>query len=140
MRVALGGIDLDPCSAPDLDACFAKRNLPGPAAGGPDGLAEPWAGRVFVNPPFADLAAWAAKCATEARRGAEIVLLLPARTDTAYWHERVATAELVCLWRGRLCFVGAEASCPFPVAFVYWGPRPAVFHAAFGPKGMVFRP
>jgi site-specific DNA-methyltransferase (adenine-specific) len=138
VRQAFGGrIDLDPCAPPDPAHTIAKGNLAGPAGSPADGLAAEWHGSVYVNPPFGDLAAWAAKCAAEARGGAEVILLLPARTDTAYWHDHVATASLVCFWRGRLRFVGAPASCPFPVAFAYWGPRPALFHAAFSKFGMV---
>lgn len=141
VKRALGGrIDLDPCAPPDPAHIIAKVNLAGPAGCGADGLTREWRGTVYVNPPFGNLKAWAAKCALEASRGAEVILLLPARTDTAYWHNDVSTASLVCLWRGRLTFVGAPASCPFPVAFAYWGPRPELFRAAFRPKGMVFAP
>lgn len=141
VREALGGrIVLDPCAPPDPADIIAKVNLAGPAGSHADGLVGDWRGPVYVNPPFGDLAAWASKCAAEARRGAEVILLLPARTDTAYWHNHVSSASLVCFWRGRLRFVGAPASCPFPTAFAYWGSRPALFHAAFAPHGMIVAP
>jgi hypothetical protein len=139
VREALGGgIDLDPCASSEPgDPPLADANMPKVL----DGLSCPWRGRVYVNPPFGELAAWSAKCALEHReRGAEVVLLLPARTDTAYWHDHLASASLVAFWRGRLRFVGAPASCPFPVAFAYWGARPALFHAAFAPHAMVVAP
>lgn len=135
-----GPPDLDPCAS--VEASIAKDNWTGPAFGGRDGLVEPW-GPVgaYVNPVFDELAAWCAKCAREARdSGSEVILLLPSRTDTAYWHEHLASAALLCLWKGRLKFVGAPAPCPFPVTFAYWGKRPALFHAAFAPKGMVVAP
>jgi hypothetical protein len=140
VREALGGhISLDPCSA-SHDG-FADINLPGPTGSAHDGLAQGWHGGVYVNPPFDALATWAAKCASERRdRGSEVILLLPARTDTAYWHDHVSTADLICFWRGRMKFVGAPASCPFPVALAYWGDRPALFPAVFSPKGMVVAP
>jgi hypothetical protein len=154
VREAFGGaIDLDPCGHPDAwglaehhywipdhlgdgwtIAGFEDRLTVG------DGLALPWRGRCFVNPDFGALAAWCAKCAAEARLGAEVILLLPSRTDTAYWHDDVSTAALICHWRGRLRFVGAEACAPFPVSFAYWGERPSLFHAAFAPRGMVVSP
>lgn len=135
-----GPPDLDPCAS--VEASLAKENWTGPAFGGLDGLAQPWGERsAYVNPPFDGLAAWSAKCALEHReRRSEVILLLPSRTDTAYWHEHLASAALICLWRGRLKFVGAPAPCPFPVSFAYWGGRPALFHAAFAPKGMVVAP
>lgn len=149
-----GAIDLDPCGHPDAYplawhhiwlpdhlskdgwaiAGFEDRLTVG------DGLALPWRGRTFVNPDFGDLAAWAEKCAEEAKRGVEVILLFPSRTDTAYFHDHVSTAALVCHWRGRLRFVGAAACAPFPVSFAYWGPRPSLFHAAFAPHGMVWAP
>jgi hypothetical protein len=157
VRSVLGSIDLDPSASLDARDHFALVNVnPGPfvalddgmrtfhedsprvVAG--DGLAEPWTGRVFVNPPFGDLAVWTEKAARAARSGAEIVFLLPARTDTAYWHEHVATAQAVCFLRGRLRFVGAPAACPFPTALAYWGPRPWEFHRVFSARGMVVVP
>jgi hypothetical protein len=153
VRKVFGEIDLDPCGHPDawglaahhiwipdhlgdgwVIAGFEERLTIG------DGLELPWAGRCFVNPDFGELAAWCAKCVAEAERGAEVILLFPSRTDTAYFHDHVSTAALICHWRGRLRFVGAAACAPFPVSFAYWGPRPAVFHAAFEPHGMVWTP
>lgn len=143
VRAALRGrIDLDPCANREALAgglIGEKRNIFGP----PDasGLEEPWSGRVFVNPPFDELGAWAAKCRREHElHGCEVVLLMPARTDTAYWHEHVSTANAVCFWRGRIRFVGAPAAAPFLVALAYWGAWPWEFHEATRAKGMVVAP
>jgi hypothetical protein len=130
-----GAPDLDPCSPVDPPHIAGTR-----FTAEDDGLSQPWTGRVYVNPPFGDLDAWSAKCAAEAKEGAEIVLLLPARTDTRYWHAHVSTAKAICFLRGRLKFVGASASCPFPTALVYWGPRPWLFHRVFAARGMVVSP
>jgi hypothetical protein len=135
-----GKPDLDPCASPDPAHAIARRNLSGPSGSAADGLAWPWTGRVFVNPPFGDLATWTMKAVEEALRGAEIVFLLPARTDTRYWHADIASAAAVCFWRGRLRFVGAPAPCPFPTALAYWGPRPWDFQRVFAPRGMVVAP
>ncbi len=136
-----GPPDLDPCAAPGPAHAIAKVNLAGHEGSPADGLARVWEGRVYVNPPFGELDRWAAKAAFEARdRGAEVVLLLPARTDTRYWHDHVATAQAICFWKGRLRFVGATAPCPFPTAIAYWGPRPWDFHRVFSAKGMVVAP
>jgi hypothetical protein len=141
VREAFGGrIGTDPCAAPDPLVSFASVSLAGPTGSPADGLAQEWSRTAYVNPPFGDLAAWAAKCEAEAQRGCEVILLLPARTDTRYWHEHVASAALVCFLRGRLKFVGAPGACPFPTALAYWGSRPALFHAAFAPLGMVVVP
>lgn len=142
VRQVFGGrIGLDPCAAPEPEHSFAKGNFAGPTGSPADGLAHEWRGSVYVNPPFGELAAWAEKCALEHRaHGAEVILLLPSRTDTAYWHEHLSAAALLCLWRGRMKFVGAPASCPFPVTLAYFGHRPAVFHAVFAARGMIVAP
>lgn len=131
-----GPPDLDPCSNPS-SLVAARREVMLPE----DGLVVPWTGRVYVNPPFDALATWAAACARARREhGAEVVLLTPARVDTRWWHREVPSASAVCFWKGRLRFVGAEASSPFPTALVYWGPRPWDFHRVFATKGMVVHP
>lgn len=137
-----GGPDLDPCASTEapVGELLGKVNLFGKPGMG-DGLAEPWQGRVFVNPEFGDLAAWMVKAVQEHElHGAEVVVLLPARTDTRYWHEQVAQADAICFWRGRMTFVGAPAAAPFPTALVYFGPRPWDFQRVFASKGMVVCP
>jgi hypothetical protein len=135
-----GGPDIDPCAAPERAHHLAKENFDGRDIF-TNGLECTWPGRAYVNPPFADLALWAEKCRREhEQRGAEVVLLMPARTDTAYWHQHVATADAVCFWRGRMRFIGAPSSAPFPTALAYWGPRPWDFHRVFASKGLVVRP
>ena len=129
---------MDPCASSDPDDWFAEVNYAAPSQ---DGIEEAWGGRVFVNPPFADLGAWAEACRrANATRGCEVILLLPARTDTAYWHDHVTTAQAVCLWRGRMRFVGAPAAAPFPTALVYWGAWPWLFQEVFSPRGRVVVP
>jgi site-specific DNA-methyltransferase (adenine-specific) len=97
-------------------------------------------GLVYVNPPYSQARAWLAKCATESAEGIEIIALVPARTDTRAWHESIwRYADAVCFWRGRLRFVGATASAPFPSAVVYYGHRAERFRAVFGQAGRVVR-
>jgi hypothetical protein len=138
VREALGGrITLDPCastSAPEAE-WIGEVNVHEDG----NGLGVNWWGRVYVNPPYSDNAAWIAKCASEAKRqGVEIIALIPARVDTKYWHEHAATAQAVCFWKGRLRFVGAESSAPFPVAFIYWGKNAERFASVFSKYGLVY--
>lgn len=133
-----GPMDLDPCSNPS-SIVPARRTYD--LRRGEDGLALPWTKpdvpqTVYVNPPFDELRAWAAKAKAEAELGAEILFLLPARTDTRAWHEHVSTASVVLFWRGRLTFLGGEHPAPFPVALAYWGPRAARFHEVFCKHGL----
>lgn len=139
----LGPIGLDPCTTPanPVGAKLFFHPLPSECAcdATKDGLESPWhdMGLVFCNPPYGrGLGAWSAKMRDEAKRGAEIVGLLPARTDTKWW-QAITTADAVCFWRGRLKFVGAPSAAPFPSAVPYWGPRPAKFRRVFEPHGWV---
>lgn len=98
---SLGKFDLDPCAAPDPKAWpTARRHIALPA----DGLAEPWAGRVWLNPPYSrEAARWIERMAEHGRGTA----LLFARTDTTWFAENVlnhpATTGLLFL-RGRVKF------------------------------------
>lgn len=124
VRAFFGGPpDLDPCS--EADSLVGARRDYRLEERGEDGLALPWRGRVYCNPPYGrGLLMWLLKAEREARvEGAEILLLCPARTDTA-WFRVAWAASAVAFLRGRLKFVGAESSAPFPSAPVLWSPTP----------------
>lgn len=92
-----------------------------------DGLSKPWEGeRVFCNPPYGrEVGKWVKKCANEASHSF-ICLLIPARTDTSYFHEYIygnPSARIEFL-RGRLKFElggAAQGPAPFPSMLVYFG-------------------
>lgn len=90
-----------------------------------DGLAQSWAGnRVFMNPPYGrKIAKWLAKAHSEAANGALVVCLVPARTDTAWWHDYCMTGEIRFI-RGRLRFGASTGNAPFPSAVVIFGQKP----------------
>lgn len=133
---------MDPCASRDKRFWIADVNKVGPEGTDEDGLDCTWKyGPAFVNPPFSKLKKWSRKCARENRlRDTEIILLAPARTDTIAFHVYQATAALICLWKGRIWFEGAEQGCPFPILFAYWGLRSVMFREVFRPYGMIFRP
>lgn len=150
VRAALGGtIALDPCASTEHwlsggDEIGEVLNFHEED----DGLAIDWQAKllaeaalgetpttVYVNPPFNQNAKWMAKCAEEAAKGLEIIALLPARVDTRYWHNYCAKATAVAFWRGRIRFVGATSSAPFPCALIYWGPNVARFEAVMEAAG-----
>lgn len=85
-----------------------------------DGLSKDWTGeRVWCNPPYgkSKIPAWAKKCAESNCEVA--VMLVPARTDTAWFHEIViSTGAEIRFLRGRLKFVGAQYNAPFPAMVV----------------------
>lgn len=110
-----GPFDLDVCATPENAKCprFFTREQ--------NGLEQPWTGRCWMNPPYGrEIGLWVKKAAEEVRENAEcVVCLLPARTDTAWWHDYVARfAVRVVFVRGRITFAGAQNSAPFPSAVV----------------------
>lgn len=65
----------------------------------------PESGLIFCNPPYGEaLGDCARKIGLEARRGREILTLVPARLDTAWWQESLRPS-IWCAWRGRITFL-----------------------------------
>ena len=84
-----------------------------------DGLKQEWRGVCWMNPPYGkEIGKWMEKAYTESRTaGATVVCLVPARTDTAWWHDYAMKGNITFL-RGRLKFGGCKNSAPFPSAIV----------------------
>ncbi len=76
---------------------------------------------VWLNPPYGRaLSKWMKKAYEESQKGAIVVCLVPARTDTAWWHDYAMRGQIEFL-RGRVKFVrndGLTAPAPFPSAIV----------------------
>ena len=115
LSLMYGGFTLDPCATPQNAKCvtyFTRQQ---------DGLAHRWQGKVFMNPPYGrDIGRWVKKAYEESLDGALVVCLLPARTDTRWWHD-YAKHGYVYFLRGRLRFGTAINSAPFPSAIVTFG-------------------
>ena len=84
-------------------------------------------GAVWLNPPYGrQIGRWLAKAQTTAKQGTTVVCLLPARTDTKWWHEYVWDGRRhrpykgveVRLIQGRLKFGGNKDPAPFPSVVV----------------------
>jgi len=104
---------LDVCATDENAKCeryFTKED---------DGLSQEWKGVCWMNPPYGrEIGKWIKK-AYESR--ATVVCLIPARTDTAWWHDYVMKAKEIRYIRGRLKFGGSKNSAPFPSAIVvFW--------------------
>jgi phage N-6-adenine-methyltransferase len=85
---------------------------------GDDGLAQDWEGICWMNPPYGrEIGKWIRKAYEASQAGATVVCLLPARTDTAWWHDYCMRGEIRFI-RGRLKFGGQKNSAPFPSAVV----------------------
>ena len=78
----------------------------------------------WMNPPYGrEIGKWMKKAYEESQRGCTVVCLVPARTDTAWWHDYAMKADEIRYIRGRLKFEGAENSAPFPSAVVIFRPN-----------------
>jgi site-specific DNA-methyltransferase (adenine-specific) len=112
---------LDPCATTENAKCqnFFTAQV--------DGLAQDWGHNVvFMNPPYGRvIARWMRKAFESAQQGAVAVCLVPARTDTRWWHQYAMRGH-VCFLRGRLKFGGARHGAPFPSAIVIFGRLPTV--------------
>ncbi len=102
--------DLDPCSTHKNAKCERHFTLED------NGLEQNWGGaRVFCNPPYGrEIGKWVKKCYEESLKGALCVMLIPARTDTAYFHDWIYHKAEIRFIRGRLHFNESKQGAPFP--------------------------
>jgi len=104
----------------DLDVCALPSNAKCQRYFTPDedGLTKEWRGVCWMNPPYGrQIGRWIRKAYESAQQGAVVVCLVPARTDTAWWHDYCAKGEVRFL-RGRLRFGNGKGRAPFPSAIV----------------------
>ena len=105
-----------------------------------NGLAVPWQGCVYCNPPYSRIAPWTVKFLTEPFE--EGLMLVSAHTDTKWFAPLFS--QTVLFLAGRVYFVFPDGSIftrsPFGSALIYRGPRPAVFARDFGDLGAIVRP
>lgn len=86
-----------------------------------DGLAQKWGGVCWMNPPYGRvIGKWVKKAYNSAQDGATVVALLPARTDTKWFHDYIYGKAETRFIRGRLRFGGCKNPAPFPCMLVIW--------------------
>ena len=110
---------LDPCATNENHKCdkfFTKED---------NGLEQDWSGHsVFCNPPYGrkNTGDWVAKCASEANHCKNVVMLIPARTDTKWFHKYIyGKAKEIRFIKGRVKFEsvdGKKDAAPFPSMIV----------------------
>lgn len=112
--------NLDPCADDQNHKCeryFTKEI---------DGLSKNWGGyRVFCNPPYGrEITKWVKKAYEEAhKKDTLVVMLVPARTDTKWFHDYVYNRAEIRFIKGRLTFGDSTEHAPFPsVVVIYRGP------------------
>lgn len=82
-----------------------------------DGLSQDWGGfRVFCNPPYGkEIGKWVKKCYLESLKpNTVVVLLIPSRTDTSYFHDYIYHRAEIRFLRGRIKFGDSKFGAPFP--------------------------
>lgn len=111
---------LDPCSTTQNHKCdkfyTAQDN----------GLSKSWANEtVFVNPPYGrEIGDWVQKCHDENKENNSVcVMLIPARTDTKYFHRYIYHRAEIRFIEGRIKFISSDPtkksqSAPFPSMIV----------------------
>lgn len=104
----------------DLDVCASESNAKCAKyfTEADDGLQQEWVGVCWMNPPYGrEIIRWMRKAYESSLRGATVVCLVPARTDTTWWHDYAMKGDIEFI-RGRLKFGDAKNSAPFPSAIV----------------------
>jgi phage N-6-adenine-methyltransferase len=107
-----GPFDVDVCASADNAKCgvYFDQAI--------DGLKQTWAGNCWMNPPYGrEISKWMKKAYESAGAGTVVVCLVPARTDTRWWHDYAIKGDVVFI-KGRLKFGGAKNSAPFPSALI----------------------
>ena len=104
---------LDPCATVENAKCHKFYTI------NEDGLSKSWEGEVvFMNPPYGrQIRQWIKKAREESKH-ATIVCLIPARTDTSYWHDYIFNHAEIRFLRGRVKFGNQKQGAPFPSAIV----------------------
>jgi len=102
-----------------LDAEFHFDHDPCPLYGAESGLTECWGKVNFVNPPYSNIKQWVEHAWMNFNLlNKTVVMLIPSRTDTRWWHDYVMKATEIRFIKGRLKFGGAKNSAPFPSCIV----------------------
>lgn len=114
------GFNLDPCATDENHKCeryFTKAD---------NGKAHKWGGyRVFCNPPYSEIGEWVEKAFRETKEdNTLVVLLIPSRTDTRYFHDYIYNRAEIRFCKGRLHFNNSKNSAPFPsMIVIFRGPK-----------------
>jgi len=114
---------LDPCASQSSAKCASFYTADD------DGLSKDWEGHtVFMNPPYGrKIGNWIQKAYEEGEKSnTRVVALIPARTDTKYWHNYCMKATEIRFVKGRLKFGhgNTKNSAPFPSAVVVFSGSP----------------
>lgn len=101
-----------------------------------DGLGQKWPSPVWCNPPYgAELRKlWAPRIV---QHEGEAMVLVPSRTDTAWFRALWSWSNALCFVSGRITFRGEKHPAPFPSVIFYRGPLTKKFYLVFQQIGVV---
>jgi phage N-6-adenine-methyltransferase len=139
-REVMGGIDCDPATCAYAQEYIQAKEF---YTKSENGLAHPWNGKVWLNPPYSRVREFITKLLNETASGRVIaaILLIHNNTDTTWFHEAAEAADAICFLRGRICF-GQENGIPSPPpqgqAFLYYGEDVAAFYRVFSGFGLIY--
>jgi hypothetical protein len=141
----MGSIDLDPASNETAQRWIQAKTYY-TADDCMSGLARPWFGRVWLNPPFSDTPAWVERLTAEYAAGrVETAILLVNSAPGYNWWESLWRIAPVCLLRERLRFINGDTGKPGGQAkkgqtLAYFGSDLPAFRAAYGNFGRIVVP
>jgi phage N-6-adenine-methyltransferase len=144
-RRVLGDIDLDPASHEIAQRAVKARNFHTKAD---NGLAKPWHGRVWLNPPYGQplMSQFVDKLLAErnAKRVKAAIMLSHNFTDAGWFQKAAMLCQAICFTRGRIMFIHETGrvlkASTNGQAFMYFGPDTGKFFDEFSAAGVVLRP
>lgn len=90
-----------------------------------NGLASAWSGVCWCNPPYGrELSKWVRKAVWETWNGVTTVMLIPVRSNTAWWHDLCIPFGEIRFVKGRPKFGNADEGLPWPLAIIVFRGRP----------------
>ena len=111
------GFNLDPCADDENHKCEKYFTIK------ENGLIQNWGGyRVFCNPPYGrEICKWVEKAYQESKKANTLIcMLIPARTDTKYFHQYIYGKAEIRFIQGRLKFGNSKNAAPFPSMLVIY--------------------
>jgi len=137
LDAAVSGFDLDPCSGAESSP-FAVETY----TEADDGLAQPWHGDVWVNPPYSEMWDWTDKAieAVTAGGAESVCFLCKGDSSTDWWQCAAMHATVICAVDHRLSFGDGENSAPFASHVVVFGESTPDLEAELREHGTLLRP
>jgi phage N-6-adenine-methyltransferase len=141
-RVVLGAFDVDPASNKEAQKYVKAKKF---YSIEDDGLKQEWHGRIWLNPPYANMEEFVEKLVKEidAGRVTSAIMLTHNYTDTKWFHLAVSRCSAICFTSGRVKFWNPNGKVAQPTqgqCFFYFGSNPEKFAEIFDEFGRIVYP